>query len=136
MDSRFKVGDRVVADGLGFGTVQVVAGMSPLWVSFDSGLELPFQKDGKFTVNDPRPTIHSCNTGDVTFSTADIPDLPVDTLIWVRDYSDGKWLPRYLKEFNSKGEAVCWSSGATSKTTESYNAWPYCRLTDPSEDKS
>ena len=137
MDSKFKAGDRVVADGLGFGTIQgaSIASMNPLQIRFDSGYELRFREDGKLTGNDPRPTIHLCNTGDVTFSTADIPDLPVDTLIWVALNVGDEWIPRYLKEFNDVGKAVCWWNGATSVTAaERFIEWSYYRFTDPSED--
>lgn len=46
-----------------------------------------------------------------------LPDLKVDTLIWVYSGISNKWLPRYFKEWHSTGAAVCFNSGATSKTS-------------------
>ena len=68
-------------------------------------------------------------------------NVPVDTLVRVRDYEDDEWLPRYFKGFNSAGHPQntdpdvttrcyeVWALGATSVTAEwDTESWKYCEL--------
>lgn len=59
--------------------------------------------------------------------------LPVDTLIWVYSSISNKWIPRYFKEWHSTGDAVCFKSGATSKTSlsNSVSIWKQWSLEKP-----
>lgn len=65
-------------------------------------------------------------------------NVPVDTLVRVRDREDREWILRYFKGIND-GNAMCrysaWESGATSKTAEGkYLCWKYCELVEDEDD--
>lgn len=61
-------------------------------------------------------------------------NVPVDTLVRVRDTEDEKWLLRYFKGINDKHlrrRYEAWESGATSKTANGkYLCWSYCELVE------
>jgi len=67
-------------------------------------------------------------------------NVPVDTLVRVRDREDQEWTLRYFKGIDG-GNAMCrysaWASGATSKTANNgYMCWKYCELVgDDDNDK-
>lgn len=65
-------------------------------------------------------------------------NVPVDTLVRVRDYEDDEWLLRYFKCF-SRTPSACqpgrdyevWALGATSVTAEGDTEhWKYCELVE------
>ena len=65
-------------------------------------------------------------------------NVPVDTLVRVRDYEDDEWLLRYFKGF-SRTPSACtpernydvWALGATSVTAEGdTERWRYCELVE------
>ena len=65
-------------------------------------------------------------------------NVPVDTLVRVRDYEDDEWLLRYFKCF-SRTPSECqsgrgyevWALGATSVTAEGdTEQWKYCELVE------
>lgn len=65
-------------------------------------------------------------------------NVPVDTLVRVRDYEDDEWLLRYFKCF-SRTPSACqpgrdyevWALGATSVTAEwDTESWKYCELVE------
>lgn len=65
-------------------------------------------------------------------------NVPVDTLVRVRDYEDDEWLLRYFKCF-SRTPSACqpgrdyevWALGATSVTAEGdTEQWKYCELVE------
>lgn len=60
-------------------------------------------------------------------------NVPVDTLVRVRDYEDDEWVPRYFVgiDENHKGRYVVWAGGATSKTSRgSTMHWMHCELVE------
>lgn len=67
-------------------------------------------------------------------------NVPVDTLVRVRDAEDEKWLLRYFKGINDKylrRRYEAWESGATSKTANGeYLCWNYCELVEDEDDGS
>lgn len=71
-------------------------------------------------------------------SEVDWNEVPVDTLVRVRDYEDDEWLLRYFKCF-SRTPSECqsgrdyevWALGATSVTAEGdTEQWKYCELVE------
>lgn len=71
-------------------------------------------------------------------------NVPVDTLVRVRDYEDDEWLLRYFKCF-SRTPSACqpgrdyevWALGATSVTAEGdTESWKYCELVEDEGDGS
>lgn len=65
-------------------------------------------------------------------------NVPVDTLVRVRDREDQEWTLRYFKGIDD-GNAMCrysvWASGATSKTANNgYMCWKYCELVEEEDD--
>lgn len=60
-------------------------------------------------------------------------NVPVDTLVQVRDDENDKWTLRYFKWF-VRGHStpfVTWADGATSKTTDNCTEyWKYCELVE------
>ena len=67
-------------------------------------------------------------------------NVPVDTLVRVRDYEFRDWNLRYFKgidKSNQEEKYEAWSNGATSKTAnDSSNHWKYCELVEVEEDGS
>lgn len=60
-------------------------------------------------------------------------NVPVDTLVRVRDYEDEKWYLRYFKgiDDSSKYRFETWESGATSITaSDDTENWKYCELAE------
>lgn len=67
-------------------------------------------------------------------------NVPVDTLVRVRDAEDEEWLLRYFKGINDKHlrrRYEAWESGATSKTASGkYLCWRYCELVEDDDNGS
>lgn len=61
-------------------------------------------------------------------------NVPVDTLVRVRDREDQEWILRYFKGINDnqlRRIYEVWESGATSKTADGkYLCWNYCELVE------
>ena len=72
--------------------------------------------------------------GDYEAPPTDWANVPVDTLVRVRDSVNGKWLLRYFKGIDTRGYCQTfetWADGATSVTTEGYTEhWKYCELAE------
>ena len=67
-------------------------------------------------------------------SLADFRNLPVDTLVYVRERAMIDWLPRYFRVIEN-GRVSCWSDGMTSHTAEKdkHCTWDEASITRPSE---
>ena len=67
-------------------------------------------------------------------------NVPVDTLVRVRDFEDEDWILRYFKGINEEAPEsrfVAWCNGMTSKTAEgSCIDWKYCELVEDEDDGS
>ena len=66
--------------------------------------------------------------GDVSFDAPckPLPDLAIDTKLWVRMSTDGPEVPRHFAGFNSKGQVLVFMDGATSFSstiTTRFNHW-------------
>lgn len=46
--------------------------------------------------------------------------VPVDTKVYVRDFENGFWIPRYFARFED-GKIVTWNDGATSFSIDDFN---------------
>lgn len=65
-------------------------------------------------------------------------NVPVDTLVRVRDYEEDEWLLRYFKcfsrspsEYTPERDYEVWALGATSVTAEGdTESWKYCELVE------
>lgn len=61
-------------------------------------------------------------------------NVPVDTLVRVREREDQEWILRYFKGINEdslRHRYEAWESGATSKTANGkYLCWNYCELAE------
>lgn len=59
-------------------------------------------------------------------------NVPIDTLVRVRDNEDDEWTLRYFKGFSRVfSDYEVWASGATSVTTEGCTErWVYCELVE------
>ena len=66
-------------------------------------------------------------------------NVPVDTLVRVRDREDEGWILRYFKGINDKNlrrRYEAWESGEKSKTAKGkYLCWKYCELVEEEEDE-
>ena len=67
-------------------------------------------------------------------------NVPVDTLVRVREREDQEWILRYFKGINDKQlrrRYEAWESGATSKTAKGkYLCWNYCELVEDEDNGS
>lgn len=65
-------------------------------------------------------------------------NVPVDTLVRVRDSEDEEWILRYFKGIGDKNSTcryAVWSYGVTSKTANGgYTYWKYCELVEDEDD--
>lgn len=60
-------------------------------------------------------------------------NVPVDTLVRVRNDEDSPWVLQYFKEFDEKRnyKFLAWSNGRTSKTAGGMRTgWQYCELVE------
>lgn len=63
-------------------------------------------------------------------------NVPVDTLVRVRDHESKKWRLRYFKGIDDRStdRFMVWECGATSVTAEGdYTNWKYCELVEDEE---
>lgn len=64
-------------------------------------------------------------------------NVPVDTLVRVRDLESQEWTLRYFKGIDEKDQAsrfLAWVDGATSITAYGeYESWTYCELAEDEE---
>lgn len=66
-------------------------------------------------------------------------NVPVDTLVRVRDYENEKWYLRYFKGIDDSSvyTFVTWDGGATSITAcDDTENWKYCELVEDEDDGS
>lgn len=65
-------------------------------------------------------------------------NVPVDTLVRVRDNKNDKWALRYFCERKENGVYMTFPNGRTSKTAKYYTKeiWKYCELVEDEEDGS
>lgn len=67
-------------------------------------------------------------------------NVPVDTLVQVRDRDDEEWELKYFKGIDNEDPAnrfMAWIDGATSKTAYGdYEKWTYCELVEDEDDGS
>ena len=66
-------------------------------------------------------------------------NVPVDTLVRVRNDEDSPWVLQYFKEFDEERnyKFLAWSNGRTSKTAGGRRTgWKYCELVEGDEDGS
>ena len=67
-------------------------------------------------------------------------NVPVDTLVRVRDREDQEWILRYFKGINeeaAESRFMAWGGGTTSKTAYgNYTHWKYCELVEDEDDGS
>lgn len=65
-------------------------------------------------------------------------NVPVDTLVRVRDYENFEWYLRYFKgidKSNPEAKYEAWLNGATSKTADDSSIhWKYCELVEDEDD--
>lgn len=61
-------------------------------------------------------------------------DVPVDTLVRVRDFEIEEWTLRYFKGIDEEAPGsrfMAWDGGSTSKTSNGeYTYWKYCELVE------
>ena len=67
-------------------------------------------------------------------------NVPVDTLVRVRDSEDEDWTLRYFKGIDEEATAsrfIAWGNGTTSKTAYgNYTHWKYCELAEDEDNGS
>lgn len=65
-------------------------------------------------------------------------NVPVDTLVRVRDYENARWHLYYYRGFNEElGVYSVWRNGKTSKTADDgWTSWRFCELVEEEEDGS
>lgn len=72
-------------------------------------------------------------------SKVDWDNVPVDTLVQVRDDENDEWTLMYLKGVDKKDPKyryMAWTNGATSKTACGYyEKWRYCELVEEEDDE-
>lgn len=67
---------------------------------------------------------------DEEYSELKIPtNLPTDTLIWVRNNENEKWIARYSYRYDKETQKyLVWANGATSKTTREVESYKYAEI--------
>lgn len=66
-------------------------------------------------------------------------NVPVDTLVRVRDFESEEWTLRYFKGIDGEfpgSKFMAWDGGSTSKTAYGdYTRWKYCELVEEEDDE-
>ena len=130
----FEVGDRVWGCHHGWGTVSHLKNQYkyPVTVMFDSDTNAIYTSSGRYYANDCLPTLFhdEVKPWPNPLKPVKIPDVPVDTPLWVRWGVGGAWTARHLQKFeivDGKVKAHCFDDGKTSHTggtpTSLWNEW-------------
>ena len=65
--------------------------------------------------------------GEAEYAEVDWSKVAVNTLIFVRDFKDDKWFPRYFCKYE-EGRIYAWDDGLTSWTTKQFCEWDEAKL--------
>ncbi len=62
--------------------------------------------------------------------TTNLPDLPIDTQVFVKEVKKNDWLPRHFMKWDNNGDMVCFSNGDTSftETNENGTSWKFWKV--------
>ena len=134
-DQKFKVGERVYYQPLGWGVVTAVNIQPyPVVCRFEVAHSVPhsFRRTGEIILGCGIQSLFRANSGVLKFDTTELPDWPVDHPIWVRDSANGIWVPRHFYHFGN-GFAVCYLDGHTSHSEPVVlkSRWKYYTDVDP-----
>lgn len=119
-DQKFKVGERVWFQPLGWGVVTKTNDDSEYCVRCE--FEPPekyvrvFCVTGELFKGCGIQSLFRANSGVLKFDTTELPDWPVDHPIWVRDSSNSGWVQRHFSHFEN-GFACCFLNGLTEHTS-------------------
>ena len=132
----FKVGDTVYHFDHGKGRVVSVHKNNnfPVRVDFDRAVR-SFTRDGRQMVDYP-PTLsftpYDLVNGGLS-QERPLPDIEVDTLVYVRDGED--WNMRYFSHFGEDGKIYCFGNQQKSTETDFSIYWSEWSLTNPLEEQ-
>ena len=118
--SKFKVGQRVWSIMDGWGTVDSCeSGVAqyPIGVRYDNGEHVLYTKEGKWRGNDLRPILFLDEPKEWPDPPAPIPDMPIDTPLWIKGPSSPKWWPVHFAGIKD-GKVTVYHSGLTSHTAK------------------
>jgi len=93
----------------------------------DYPIRVRFTNDGRCYVDTPIVLSHTPYTLN-GFSQNEV--IEKDTLVWVRDFSDGMWNQRFYSHFKD-GKHHCFKYQKTSKETEEIESWNFLETTNP-----
>ena len=127
--TKFKKGDIVYWQDLKGKVIDVVICNTfyPIRVRFYNGRVENFTTDGRLYSNIPPVLSHTPYTLN-GFSQNEV--IEKDTLVWVRDSSDGIWHQRFYSHFEN-GIYVCFLDQKTSKETNNTNPWRFVETENP-----
>lgn len=103
------------------------------------GKKYTFTKNGQYTINGTLVLSHTpynlINGGFSQRMKKVLPDIPVDTLVYVRrDRDKAMWLPMFFAEWKD-GIMSCWDNQVKSNETNKTQEWKIWSLTNPLESK-
>lgn len=129
MKIEFKKGDNVYWQDLPGEVTNIDSKVkSKIEVTFTNGHVVWFTKDGSvFSIELPPVLSHTPYTLN-GFTQNSV--IEKDTLVWVRDSSDGLWEQRFYSHFE-KGQHYCFQYQKTSKETEHIMLWNFLETENP-----
>lgn len=135
----FKVGDTVYQWQYGNGKVIKMYGDGdfPIVVKFDSGLITTFTSDGRYSTGKaPCLSLKPYDLVNGGFSQErPLPDIEVDTLVYVRGKITEEWKMRFFSHFGEDGVMRCFSWQQKFAETKLTTTWAEWSLTNPLEEK-
>lgn len=130
METKFKKGDIVYwqdLQGVVIDAIDVIDDTYPIKVKFSNGKTFYFTNDGRYLKDFPLVLSHTPYTLN-GFTQNSV--IEKDTLVWVRDSSDGLWEQRFYSHFE-KGQHYCFQYQKTSKETEHIMLWNFLETENP-----
>jgi len=127
--TKFKIGDIVYWQDLRGVVINTDSTSKfPVLVVFNNNImELTFTNDGRLYSYTPQVLSHTPYTLN-GFTQNEV--IEKDTLVWVRDFSDGMWHQRFYSHFKD-GKHHCFKYQKTSKETEEIESWNFLETTNP-----
>lgn len=116
-DQKFKVGERVWFQPLGWGVVDRIGkgGVFSVRACFGDSYFVPFTDAGEYKEDSGIQSLFRANSGVLKFDTTELPVWPKNHPIWVRDSSNSRWVKRHLSHLES-GFAFCFADGSSEHT--------------------
>ena len=125
-----KIGDKLYSVEEGWGIVEAIhaSRIYPLTIRFDCCIRR-FTLTGRRYEGSENPALY-WDKIEFEIPKRPLPDLKVDTKVFVWNSNKNRRVKRHFKAFNEDGDIICFAYGATSWTTNGAFTWEHWELAE------